>query len=291
MSWRIGVRDGNVGKTERLLVAPNAPRVDVGVSEVGCSEARSKVKIPRHVGGFFSADGRHDHDTRFRVSKARCMVGMIVRLGPWVTCNGYGGPLAPSFSCVSCLVGRCLVPCFRPGVLEWNPLAHPPRRPWWLGGMAVAKEGGGGDLFPALWVVGIQPFLPQGSPCFFLLVSLCGFLTPSVALVVSCSRTWYHCCFCFLFFSFFWPSTTSGLPQGFPCPSLASAGALLSHVALVGRRFCCGVRSLFFVAWSCSRYLVVFCCLMGVRVFFFCQRPYNVCVCVCSRGKPHSSIT
>ena len=35
----------NVVKTERLLVVPNAPRVQVGVSEVGCSEARPRVKI------------------------------------------------------------------------------------------------------------------------------------------------------------------------------------------------------------------------------------------------------
>ena len=35
----------NVGKTERLLVVPNAPRVQVGVSEVGCSEARPRVKV------------------------------------------------------------------------------------------------------------------------------------------------------------------------------------------------------------------------------------------------------
>ena len=69
----------NAGKTERLLVVPNAPRVQVGVSEVGCSEARPRVKVVRHVGGLLSADGRHDHDTSYRVSRARRMVGMIAR--------------------------------------------------------------------------------------------------------------------------------------------------------------------------------------------------------------------
>ena len=33
----------------------------------------------RHVGGLLSADGRHDHDTSYRVSRARRMVGMIAR--------------------------------------------------------------------------------------------------------------------------------------------------------------------------------------------------------------------
>ena len=69
----------NVGKTERLLVVPNAPRVQVGVAETGCVEARSRVKMVRHVGGLLSADGRHDHDTSYRVSRARRMVGMIAR--------------------------------------------------------------------------------------------------------------------------------------------------------------------------------------------------------------------
>ena len=69
----------NIGKTERLLVVPNAPRVQVGVSEVGCSEARPRVKVVRHVGGLLSADGRHDHDTSYRVTRARRMVGMIAR--------------------------------------------------------------------------------------------------------------------------------------------------------------------------------------------------------------------
>ena len=35
----------NVGKTERLLVVPNAPRVQVGVSEVGCLESMSRVRV------------------------------------------------------------------------------------------------------------------------------------------------------------------------------------------------------------------------------------------------------
>ena len=34
-----------------LLVIPNAPRVQVGVAEVGYSEARPRVKVVRHVGG------------------------------------------------------------------------------------------------------------------------------------------------------------------------------------------------------------------------------------------------
>ena len=41
----------NVGKTERLLVVPNAPRVLAGVVEPSCSEARHRVKVVRHVGG------------------------------------------------------------------------------------------------------------------------------------------------------------------------------------------------------------------------------------------------
>ena len=86
----------NVGKTERLLVVPNAPRVQVGVSEVGCSEARLRVKVVRHVGGLLSADGRHDHDTSYRVSRARRMVGMIAR--SWARgqkdCRGRSSPLS-----------------------------------------------------------------------------------------------------------------------------------------------------------------------------------------------------
>ena len=37
------------------------------------------AKVVRHVGVFLSADGRHDHDTSYRVSRARRMVGMIAR--------------------------------------------------------------------------------------------------------------------------------------------------------------------------------------------------------------------
>ena len=55
------------------------PRVQVGTPEVGCSEVRPRVKVVRHVGGILSADGRHDHDTSYRVSRARRMVGMIAR--------------------------------------------------------------------------------------------------------------------------------------------------------------------------------------------------------------------
>ena len=69
----------NVQKTERLLVVPNAPRVPVGSSEVTCSEARPRIKVVRHVGGILTADGRHDHDTSHRISRARKMVGMIAR--------------------------------------------------------------------------------------------------------------------------------------------------------------------------------------------------------------------
>ena len=43
------------------------------------SSARARVKVVRHVGGLLSADGRHDHDTSYRVSRARRMVGMIAR--------------------------------------------------------------------------------------------------------------------------------------------------------------------------------------------------------------------
>ena len=58
-------RRRNVGKTERLLVVPNAPRGHVGVSEKSCVEARPRVKVVRHVGGLLLADGRHDYDTKF----------------------------------------------------------------------------------------------------------------------------------------------------------------------------------------------------------------------------------
>ena len=38
-----------------------------------------RVKVVRHVGGLLSAGGRHDHDTSYRVSRARRMVGTIAR--------------------------------------------------------------------------------------------------------------------------------------------------------------------------------------------------------------------
>ena len=69
----------HVGKTERLLVVPNAPRVQVGVSTPSCAEASPRVTVVHHVGRFLSADGRHDHDTSYRVSRARRMVGLIAR--------------------------------------------------------------------------------------------------------------------------------------------------------------------------------------------------------------------
>ena len=69
----------NANKTERLLVVPNAPRVPVGEPVAGCSESRPRVSVVRHVGGFLSADGRHDHDTSHRISRARRMVGMLAR--------------------------------------------------------------------------------------------------------------------------------------------------------------------------------------------------------------------
>ena len=69
----------NVQKTERLLVVPNAPRVPVGSSEATCSEVRPRIKVVRHVGGILTADGRHDHDTSHRISRARKMIGMIAR--------------------------------------------------------------------------------------------------------------------------------------------------------------------------------------------------------------------
>ena len=62
---------------ERLLVVPNARRVRV--SEPSCAEVRPRVKLVRHVGGLPAADGRRDHDTSKRVSRARRVVGMIAR--------------------------------------------------------------------------------------------------------------------------------------------------------------------------------------------------------------------
>ena len=61
------------------MVVPNAPRVQVGTPEVGCSEVRPRVKVVHYVGRLLSADGRHDHDTSYRVSRARRMVGMIAQ--------------------------------------------------------------------------------------------------------------------------------------------------------------------------------------------------------------------
>ena len=52
---------------------------------------------------------------------------------------------------------------------------------------------GGGHPF---WVDGIQPFLPEGSCCFLLLVCLCGLLVFSVVLVVSGSSIWSPCLLC-----------------------------------------------------------------------------------------------
>ena len=42
------------------------------------SEARPRVRVVRHVGGILSADGRHDHDTSYRVSRARRVVGGMI---------------------------------------------------------------------------------------------------------------------------------------------------------------------------------------------------------------------
>ena len=58
---------------------PNAPRVHVGSTQASCSEARPRLKVVRHVGGFLTADGRHDYDTSYRISRARKMVGLIAR--------------------------------------------------------------------------------------------------------------------------------------------------------------------------------------------------------------------
>ena len=87
-----------VGKTERLLVVPNAPRVEVGaISEIGCSEARPRVEVVRHVGGRLSADDRHDGGARFRVSMARRMDGWDAR--SWAEGQkdqrGRSSPLSP----------------------------------------------------------------------------------------------------------------------------------------------------------------------------------------------------
>ena len=71
----------NINKTERLLVVPNAERVPLGGSVASCEEMRPRQLVVRHVGGYLSADGRQDHDTSHRVSRARKMVGMIA--GAW----------------------------------------------------------------------------------------------------------------------------------------------------------------------------------------------------------------
>ena len=64
----------NAHKTERLLVG-----VPVGEPVAGCSESRPRVNVVRHVGGLMSADGRHDHHTSHRISRARRMVVMLAR--------------------------------------------------------------------------------------------------------------------------------------------------------------------------------------------------------------------
>ena len=46
-----------LGKTEPLLIVPNAPRVQFGVPEVGCAEAGPQVKVARRVGGVLSVCG------------------------------------------------------------------------------------------------------------------------------------------------------------------------------------------------------------------------------------------
>ena len=56
----------------------NAPKV-LGEPVAGCSEARPRVGVVRHVGGLLSADGRHHHDTSHRISRARRMVGVLAR--------------------------------------------------------------------------------------------------------------------------------------------------------------------------------------------------------------------
>ena len=57
----------------------NAPRVPVGSPVFGCVEVRPKVSLVRHVGGLLTADGRHDHDTSHRISRARRMIGLLTR--------------------------------------------------------------------------------------------------------------------------------------------------------------------------------------------------------------------
>ena len=62
-------------------MVPKAERVPLGGSVASCAEQRPRQLVVRHVGGFLSADGRQDHDTSHRVSRARQMVGMIA--GVW----------------------------------------------------------------------------------------------------------------------------------------------------------------------------------------------------------------
>ena len=78
----LGTTQERINKTGRLLAVPNAERVPVGGSVASCAEMRPRQLVVRHVGGFLSADGRQDHDTSHRVSRARQMVGMIA--GAWV---------------------------------------------------------------------------------------------------------------------------------------------------------------------------------------------------------------
>ena len=51
----------------------------MGEPVASCSESRPRVNVVRHVGGLLSADGRQDHDTSHRISRARRMVGMLAR--------------------------------------------------------------------------------------------------------------------------------------------------------------------------------------------------------------------
>ena len=45
--------------------------------------ARPGVQVARHVGGLLSADGRHDHDTSYRVHVARMHVPALPKLALW----------------------------------------------------------------------------------------------------------------------------------------------------------------------------------------------------------------
>ena len=70
-----------MGKTERLLVVPNADRIPMGRAVFTCAEERPRQTVVRHVGGFLSADGRQDHDTSHRISRVCQIVSMIA--GVW----------------------------------------------------------------------------------------------------------------------------------------------------------------------------------------------------------------